>query len=231
MTKLLQISVVILAFGFSILSIVAAPLDPNTTFRVVNVSVSDTSGLNVRDFPVEASNLGNAKVVGHLSWQASGIITSGMVVRFPNGALWRHIRFGDIIGWVNGKFLEAEPFTRTGEQLPEKLFCGGTEPFWGLRVSKTSSTYDGAGLKNDKWVEDEKLDFLASNQIAGRPTKTWSVTLKQKSASQYITTLISRTGEYCSDGMSDRDYPYQAIVLPGNVPVPMQGCCQRDIGR
>jgi len=231
MRNLWQINIVILAFTLSTLAAFAAPLDPNTTFRVVNVSASDTSGLNVRNFPVEASNLSSTKIVGHLSWQASGIITSGMVVRFPNGAIWRHIRLGNVIGWVNGKYLEAEASSQTSGQLPDKLLCGGTEPFWGLRISKTSSTYDGVGLNNDEWVEGEKLEFLASNQLAGRPTKTWAVTLKRKSVSQYITSLISRTEKYCSDGMSDRDYPYQAIVLPGNVPVPMQGCCQRDISR
>ncbi len=231
MKVLWQNGIMLLALALSTLSAFAQPVNPNTTFRVVNVSASDVSGLNVRDFPAEASNLSNTRVVGHLSWQASGIITSGMVVRFPSGALWRHIRLGEIIGWVNARYLEAEASDQTDEQLPDKLLCGGTEPFWGLRISKSASTYDGVGLNNDAWVENEKLDFMASNQIAGRPTKTWAVTLKQKSASQYITSLISRSGEYCSDGMSDRDYPYQAIVLPGNIPVPMQGCCQRDISR
>jgi uncharacterized membrane protein len=230
MTKLWQISVVILALFLSTLATFAAPVDPNTTFRVINVSANDADGLNVRDFPADASNLSNTKIVGHLNWQATGIITSGLVVRFP-GAIWREIRLGNVIGWVNGKYLKAEISQQDGDQLPEKLLCSGTEPFWGLRISKSSSNYDGLIGDADQWLEGEKLDLLARNPFANRSTPSWAVTLKRTSASQYITILISKTDTYCSDGMSDRDYPYQAILLSGNVPVPMQGCCQRDIGR
>jgi len=230
MTKLWQISVVILAFFLSTQAVFAAPVDANTTFRVVNVSSSDTAGLNVRDYPADAPNLANTKIVGHLSWQATGIITSGLVLRF-SGSTWRQIRLGSIIGWVNEKYLEAETSQQNSDQLPEKIICSGTEPFWTLRISKSSSTYDGTIASTGEWLEGEKLDFIARNKIANRSTATWAVTVRRKSASQYITTLISKTDNYCSDGMSDRDYPYQAILLSGNVPVPMQGCCQRDIGR
>ncbi len=230
MIKLWQISAAILALILSTVAIFAAPIDPNTTFRVVNVSSSDAAGLNVRDFPVDASNLSNTKIVGHLNWQATGILTSGLVVRFTN-ATWRQIRLGSIIGWVNAKYLEAETSQQNGDQLPEKIICSGTEPFWTLRISKSSSTYDGTIASTGEWLEGEKLDFIARNPLAGRTTATWAITLKRQTAPDYITSLISRTDTYCSDGMSDRDYPYQAILLSGNAPVPMQGCCQRDIGR
>ena len=230
MTKLWQITVAILALALSTLPGFAAPLDPNTTFRVVNVSANDAAGLNVREYPAPGSDLSNTRIVGHLSWRARGIISSGQVLRFA-GATWRHIRLGNVIGWVNAKYLKAELRNPDRAQLPEKIVCSGTEPFWTLRISNSSSVFEGTMADTGEWLESEKLDFIARNKIANRSTATWAVTVKRKSAPDYITALISKTGHYCSDGMSDRDYPYQAILLSGNVPVPMQGCCQRDIGR
>jgi len=230
MTKLWQINIAVLALILSTLSIFAAPLDPNTTFRVVNVSANDPAGLNVRDYPAQGADLSNTKIVGHLSWQATGIITSGQVLRFAN-TTWRHIRLGNVVGWVNEKYLQAQTSPQNSNQLPEKIVCSGTEPFWTLRISKSSSIYDGTIASTGEWLEGEKLDFIANNKIANRSTATWAVTVRRKSAPDYMTALISKTDNYCSDGMSDRDYPYQAILLSGNVPVPMQGCCQRDIGR
>lgn len=200
------------------------------TYRVTGVSSSDPSGLNVRDNLIEAQSLSETNVVGHLAWNAKGIISSGLVVEIGS-SVFTQIWKGDLTGWVNEKYLANDTKAELPEIKPEKLKCSGTEPFWGLNFSKKAPSFSGTDLESGDFVEDAKLDTLATHSIVELGPENWSVTMKHQSKSTYLRTIISRASPMCSDSMSNVLYPYQIIVLQGDVPRPVYGCCQIDIER
>lgn len=200
------------------------------TYRVIGVSSSDPSGLNVRGNIIEAQSIGETNVVGHLAWNQRRIRSSGLVVEIGR-SVWRQIRSGGVTGWVNEKFLELDNPPNFYEPTPDKLKCSGTEPFWFLNLSKTSASFSGSDLENGDWMEETKLDSLATHPIVEMGAGSWLVTLKPKVAGSYIRTIISKASPMCNDSMSNVLYPYQIIVLKGQVPRPVYGCCQFDIGQ
>jgi len=200
------------------------------TYRVVGVSSSDPAGLNVRENVIEAQSIGETNVVGHLQWNKKGITSSGLVVEIGN-SIWRQIRSGDLTGWVNEKYLDEEIVPNLKEPTPDKMKCSGTEPFWSLNLSKSNASFSGSDLENGDWLEDVKLDTLATRPIVEMGTGNWLVTLKPKAAGSYIRTIIQKASPLCTDGMSNVLFPYEIIVLKGKVPRPVYGCCQIDIDR
>jgi len=200
------------------------------TYRVTGVSSSDPSGLNVRDNLIEAQSLSETNVVGHLVWNAKGIISSGLVVEVGS-SIFRQIRKGDLTGWVNEKYLVDDTKTELPEIKPEKLKCSGTEPFWALNFSKKAPNFSGTDLENGDWIEDAKLETMATHSIVELGPENWAVTMKYQSKNAYLRTVISKASPMCTDSMSNVLYPYQIIVLKGDVPRPVYGCCQIDIER
>ncbi len=234
MAKLL--SLLVLAIGmplFALTSLQAASLDnfiATATYRVVNVQADDPIGLNVRDNVIEATSLSDTIVVGQIAWNARNILSSGKVVEF-SGSSWRHIRFGEISGWVNERYLAEDVRRQDPSKLPEKLHCVGTEPFWSLKLGSDNSSYTGADWSDGGWVDDVKLDLLAREGILGRGDGTWAITVKQKGADNYIRALIEVANPMCDDGMSNLLFPYNMILLKGSVPHAVQGCCSIDIAK
>ncbi len=200
------------------------------TYKVVGVSSSDPSGLNVRDNLIEAQSLSNTNVVGHLAWNAKGIVSSGLVVEIGS-SVFTQIRAGDLTGWVNEKYLADDTKAELPEIKPEKLICSGTEPFWALNFSSKVPKFSGTDLENGDFVEDARLETMATHSIVELGPENWSVTMKHQSKNAYLRTVISRASPMCTDSMSNVLYPYQIIVLQGAVPRPVYGCCQIDIDR
>lgn len=94
----------------------------------------------------------------------------------------------------------------------ETVTLTGTEPFWNLRVA------DGEGV----WSTPENPDGtrFALGRFAGNGGLGFSGTLDGKAFTATLT-----PGE-CSDGMSDRTYPFVAtIALDGET---LQGCGYTD---
>ncbi len=200
------------------------------TYKVTGVSSSDPSGLNVRDNLIEAQSLGETNVVGHLEWNAKGIISSGLVVEIDS-SIFTQIRKGDLTGWVNEKFLIDDTKAELPEIKPEKLKCSGTEPFWSINLSRNTPRFSGTDLENGDWIEDAKLETKATHSIVELGPENWVITLKYQSKNAYLRTVISKASPMCTDSMSNVLYPYQIIVLKGDVPRPAYGCCQIDIDR
>ncbi len=199
------------------------------TYRVTNVEPDDPVGLNVRGNVMEAASLSDTVVVGHLEWNARGIISSGKIVEF-GGSYWRHIRLGEVVGWVNEKYLSEDTRRADPSKFPERLNCAGTEPFWSLNLSAANSSYTGANWSDGAWVEDVELELLTRQNIVARGD-SWAVTVRQKSTENYIRSVIEVANPMCSDGMSDLLYPYSVILLKGRVPHAEHGCCSINIGR
>jgi uncharacterized membrane protein len=94
------------------------------------------------------------------------------------------------------------------EGLPEKpdtLYrISGTEPFWGLTIARPRSVYTSAD--GDTLL----FDFKEARQASARPEGY--VQVFDLGKEQQL--ILRKTGNCpCSDGMSDKAYPYQATLI------------------
>lgn len=98
-----------------------------------------------------------------------------------------------------GNGADDQPFSAIGEEETIRLI--GTEPFWGGQIAGDMLT----------WSTPENIDGeqIAVIRFAGRGGLSFSGELAD------ATFDIAITPNPCSDGMSDRTYPYTATVQLG----------------
>lgn len=93
----------------------------------------------------------------------------------------------------------AQPPPDKANEYAADLNLTGTEPFWGVKIRKDKITLS----------RPDHPDLVAANtgaEVSGK-TATWK-------SNELTITLKSQPG--CSDGMSDRRYPYAAQVKVGD---------------
>tara|TARA_A100001391_G_scaffold83275_2_gene54501 strand:+ start:7211 stop:7651 length:441 start_codon:yes stop_codon:yes gene_type:complete len=112
-------------------------------------------------------------------------------------------------GMVPGDAEDTRPFSEIGAD--EEMRFSGTEPFWGGSVVGESLTY----------TTPENIDgtTITVSRFAGRGGVTWSGMLESQSFDLMI------TPGRCSDGMSDRTYPFVATLQFGRRQ--LEGCAWR----
>jgi len=91
---------------------------------------------------------------------------------------------------------DTHPFAGIGAD--EVVHFTGTEPFWGGQVSGSSLTYTTP--------EDQKGATIAVSRFAGRNGVSYSGDLAGAAF------VVALTPGSCSDGMSDRRYPFVATL-------------------
>lgn len=206
----LALSLLICALG--VLSVLGAPaLAEPGYFRVVGVASDDT--LNVRAEPSARS-----PDIGDLPHNATRLEVSA---RDASGD-WGRIVWEEGDGWIAMRFLEPDPLQMvSGAQLPAGLVCAGTEPFWTMNLSEGSAGYSEASgafhtfsLRGTR-VADGQARFPVQVDFAG---------------STAAATLLVRPAQ-CSDGMSDRGYPWQVDMFLNTAEGGrlLTGCCQLPI--
>lgn len=190
--------------------------EPGIRYRVFGVAESDQ--LNVR-----AGADTDADLVGTLSPASGNIIVTG-ARQVVGGSVWWELvhaeaEFGT--GWVNARFLAAET-ALDDEESNYRLDCSGTEPFWSLVMGPDGVLYspaDGAKqtFASSPWVEARGLrgQFVIKLQPTGAPPD----------APQGVLAVL-RDYDFCSDGMSDLDYPFHGTLLLPEGEV-VGGCCSR----
>ncbi|HKT84842.1 MAG TPA: hypothetical protein VJQ77_02015 [Novosphingobium sp.] len=99
-----------------------------------------------------------------------------------------------------------------GITVDEEVRFTGTEPFWGGEISGTELTY--------KTPDQPKGERIAVSRFAGRGGLSFS----GKLAAGPMTLAV--TPGKCSDGMSDRAYPFMATLQIGSEV--RQGCAWTD---
>ena len=98
-----------------------------------------------------------------------------------------------------------------GSILGEDLRILGTEPFWAVDISKTtnSATYSRAG----------EAEIALSFPRESKGQDGASILTSTSSQGDFVMTLRKKE---CSDGMSDRTYPWEAeVVFKGET---LKGC-------
>lgn len=92
-----------------------------------------------------------------------------------------------------------EPYD--GIAADERLRFTGTEPFWGGEVTGGSLTYST--------VETPDGETITVERFAGRGGLSFNGTLEEQAFEMMVTPLE------CSDGMSDRTYPFTVTLKIG----------------
>lgn len=98
-----------------------------------------------------------------------------------------------------GDTSETAPYA--GIAADEVLKFTGTEPFWGGQVAGGTLTYSTP--------EDQDGNAIAVERFAGRGGLSFSGTLDG------ATLVMAVTARQCSDGMSDRTYPFTVTLAIG----------------
>lgn len=105
---------------------------------------------------------------------------------------------------------DAEPFE--GIAPTAEVYLGGTEPFWGLDIIPDSAGYTARFSTPDD-IDGSSFEVA---RFAGNNGVGFSGELGERAVQ------ISLTPGDCSDGMSDRSYPYIATVALGDAT--LYGC-------
>lgn len=97
----------------------------------------------------------------------------------------------------------------------EEFRVSGTEPFWGITISRRGIVYSTPDAK------PKTFPYVAPIAAQGRPLDLLRVYRLQGQPNQM---LVIKKGR-CSDGMSDRQYSYSATLILGNTV--LEGCAEK----
>jgi uncharacterized membrane protein len=181
--------------------------EPAMAYRVVGVAAGDV--LNVRRDADAA-----AEKVGNLPADADDVVATGSRVEW-NGSVWWGVLLDDgTRGWVNARFLMPVSADPDPETFP--LACFGTEPFWSLKIVGTRAVFS---------APDSEETFVAG-ETAVAIAHRGRLAVPLSAGGGHGALAAFRTYDFCSDGMSDTSYPYEAVLMtPGGAVY--SGCCER----
>jgi len=92
----------------------------------------------------------------------------------------------------------------------------GTEPFWNVTVSKSGIVYSSPNAKK------QTFPYVTPIKAAGRTADIVRVYRLQGKPNSM---LIIKKESSCSDGMSDKEYPYSATFILNNTV--LEGCAEK----
>ena len=113
-------------------------------------------------------------------------------------------------GPMPGDAEDTQPFSAISEEALVRFV--GTEPFWGGTVEDRTLTWST--------VDDPEGERITVTRFAGRGGLTFSGTIDGEAFD------LALTPAQCSDGMSDRTYPFAATVQLGAQQ--LSGCGWRE---
>lgn len=205
----------LIGFGLSVGAGSAADAAQPGYYRVAGVAAGDV--LNIRSEPNASGD-----IVGELKPDAGPIeVLDVLEVATAGGGEWGRVLASDANGWVAMRFLEPVPVEPiAGTEIPDGLWCGGTEPFWSATLSRNGMSME----KPDGPALETGID--AGVTAIGRMHR---FALTGSGAGVSFTAMLGRF-EQCSDGMSDRDYGWRIDLLlekpgDGEYPQLFEGCC------
>ncbi len=192
-----RIAILLTIFGLTAGSALAAP-----TYSVMGVADHDTLALR-------AAASSSAAKVADIPSDATNLVPTGKV---SASGEWAEVRYEGRRGWVSARYLAYGE--AGGIQIPVRLQCTGTEPFWGITL-RPGSMHADLNFLDRSYARPITRVSAAMNH-----NDIWIV--KSPSGRTAISLIVRK--ETCSDGMSDRDYPFSAIALvPGSDII--AGCC------
>ncbi len=142
---------------------------------------------------------------------------------------WGRVRVGETMGWASLRFLERQPGQDWGT-VPIQLNCTGAEPFWGMFIEDigepglTASLSIMGGL--DAAVSLGRLKHAPNDLRQMGAFGTIQATSGMGEETGLAGMAISIARQQCSDGMSDIDFGFSALLLIRSTSTQaMAGCC------
>jgi uncharacterized membrane protein len=206
------------AFAIQMVSAVALAAEPGF-YAVTGVAAGDV--LNIRAEPDPKSDILESLEPGARPVEVLETRTEGSTE-------WGRVLSGDANGWVAMRFLQPiEVPVIAGTDIPDGLACGGTEPFWGARLS----TADGIVFAP---IEGPETAFPISRALNAVGRNSRFAVLGEAGGTR-ASAIIARF-ETCTDGMSDRDFGWRIDLLlekPGDAGYPQlhEGCCRLPVAQ
>lgn len=119
---------------------------------------------------------------------------------------------------IAAAFALALPASEVAAQQATSLQCAGTEPFWSLTVTATAMWFSDHDQKRTDLVL-----VKPRNSIARLPDQLRVYQTKRARDGAAVTLVVTRNYDSCTDGMSEKDYAYDAVyITPEGI---YQGCC------
>lgn len=173
-------------------------------YDVTGVEAGDT--LNVR-----ASDSASAEIIGTLARDAQAV----EVIAVNDAGTWGQVNTAESAGWVNLRYLAERGVHIDHYNLPDGLFCMGTEPFWSAQNTGGQFHYDTP----DAPARDMAIWMAQDSGIEGdlRRMVQFAGTTGPGMAFIYPST--------CSDGMSDRAYGLSISLMTAPDAPLLSGCC------
>lgn len=194
----------------------AAPATTSMS-RVYAVSkVAPDDGLNMRTQPGTGGS-----VIAVLPANAKGLIGLGQEQKSGN-SIWVKVAWAGRQGWVNKYYLREDvdtvdynPAKPKPVVKPEVVMqCGGTEPFWSMSVSEREMKVNIMG----------GAQFTVPVNMRQQSANSTTIAVVAGARGNASTTAFLEKVEDCSDGMSDKNYPYTVTAVLNGQKV-MSGCC------
>jgi uncharacterized membrane protein len=186
--------------------------EPGRAYKVVGVSASDL--LNVRSQAAIS-----AQIVDNLRFDATAITVTGVSQRGSDATWWQIIQ--PTVGWVNSRFLALADDSNAEPMIGFSLWCTGTEPFWSLEIEGEHARF--------KTPEGDQASWTASGWrlAAGqRPGHRFAIQLGADGTHAVGWAALWRPQQFCTDGMSNLEFPYEVIVTTPTGR-DLAGCCAR----
>ena len=174
-------------------------------YSVTGVGTSDQ--LNIRARPTTA-----APVIGGLAPDQQDVV----VYLLSANERWGMVLSDGNEGWVYMHYMARE----AQADFPANLLCTGTEPFWGI------STDAEGGVTADWVFEDRQATY--GNLWSGQPLGSTKPIFGFSAETEGEEVFWLAKAEACSDGMSDREYPFSVKVQlqQGEAKQNLSGCCR-----
>ena len=179
-------------------------------FNVTGVAADDALNVRAGPFP-------DSPIIGRFGPYQRDI----EVVRPNDRETWGLVNIGERTGWVSLAYLARQPGQWYGS-LPDRAFCGGTEPFWTLTIEDGKASFSRFEAERQSGRVDavtRSLNHPGRHSVAG--------IFERGVGGRYADFLALVSNEACSDGMSDRAYGYRIDMTAGNMEGfdLWSGCC------
>jgi uncharacterized membrane protein len=177
--------------------------EPGLLYRVVDLGRGDA-------LPLFQQPDDGGELVGELCWNARDIVLSGASTEAA-GRIWYQVVHDGEYAWADAAHVAPQDENRI-DNFP--LQCLGTEPFWSVGIDG-DAVFEAPDVAQTTWTASE---WLPARGLIGR----YMIRL----GSGYGTGYLAMLRQTCSDGMSDIDYPFEAIMITPGQAV-RAGCCRR----
>jgi uncharacterized membrane protein len=176
--------------------------------------VENGGPVDVLDETAGPYSVDEAKIIGQIPSGTKALMPIGETFQLEDGRVFMAVRFEGRNGWV-----DAARLTRRWSEdwEVERLYCGGTEPFWGMSIEGETAELQ---INEETFKLRRQLVLKGANRRDVRELR-WDT-----GPDTWVSFISDRPT--CSDGSSDFFYPLEILISTGQSQVAtgaLVGCC------